>query len=526
MQAQTDTDDRNDLLQAEATDLSKRRFLQSAGAAAAAIGLASPATAATQDERWDLIVVGGGNAGLPTAIFAAQRGARVLIIEAAGQVGGTLFLSTGQMSAAGTKLQRSRGIEDTPQSHYDDIMRISTNTADPELVRLAVDNAAPVFDWLTDHGFEVLPGHPETGTTHDPYSHARYAWGPEGGRSILKVLNSQLAPLTADGRIRMLTKTKVTELLQQPDGAVIGVVAQSADGDRQRHHARNTVLTCGGYTNNPDMYERLEGVKTYSRATYPQSLGAGIELGLAAGGYVRGGDKHTPLFGAIAADADYPAPMRALVRHFPPERPPYEIYVNMAGERFVREDIPSHTAYERGLGAQPEERCWVVFDDAILRAAPPLATSGINALWPPENTAAAFENGTPMFFKAESLAELARAAGMNAAGLENTVAAYNHGQASGQDSLGRKHMPLPITQAPYYAIQLQSWNLTTYGGIAVNKQLQVIRRNGTPVGNLYAAGELLGMGQLMGRSICGGMAVTPALAFGRLLGHEFLSFNA
>ncbi|HRX88017.1 MAG TPA: FAD-dependent oxidoreductase [Steroidobacteraceae bacterium] len=511
---QTDTD---------STDVSKRHFLQAAGAAAA-IGLATRVRAAASSDAWDVIVVGGGNAGLPTAIFAAQRGARVLIIEAAGQIGGTLFLSTGQMSAAGTKLQRARGITDTPQSHYDDIMRISDNSADPELVRLAVDHAAPVFDWLTDHGFAVLPGHPVTGTTHDPYSHARYAWGPEGGRSILNVLSAQLAPLLANGRVKILTQTKVTELLQQGDGTVTGVVAASASGDRQRYLAHQTVLTCGGYTNNPGMYERLEGAKTYSRATYPHSLGAGIELGLAAGGYVRGGDKHTPLFGAVAADSDYPAPMRALVRHFPPDRPPFEIYVNAAGKRFVREDIPSHTAYERGLGAQTEERCWVVFDDAILRAAPPLATSGINAFWPPENTAAAFENGTPMFFRAESVAALAAAAGIDAAGLASTVTDFNRGQASGQDSLGRKHMPMPIDKPPYYAIQLQSWNLTAYAGIAVNNRLQAIRGNGTVIRNLYIAGELLGMGQLMGRSICGGMAVTPALAFGRLLGREILSF--
>jgi fumarate reductase flavoprotein subunit len=48
---------------------------------------------------WDLIVVGGGTAGLPTAVFAAQR-ARVLVIERAPLVGGTLDRSTGQVAAA------------------------------------------------------------------------------------------------------------------------------------------------------------------------------------------------------------------------------------------------------------------------------------------------------------------------------------------------------------------------------------------------------------------------------------------
>jgi fumarate reductase flavoprotein subunit len=67
---------------------------------------------------------------------------------------------------------------------------------------------------------------------------------------------------------------------------------------------------------------------------------------------------------------------------------------------------------------------------------------------------------------------------------------------------------------------LQSWNLTSYAGLAVDDRLRVIRPDGTPVPNLYAAGELLGMGQLMGRAVCGGMAVMPALALGRLLGNS------
>ncbi|MCH8188930.1 MAG: FAD-dependent oxidoreductase [Proteobacteria bacterium] len=107
-------------------------------------------------EPWDVIIVGAGTTGMPAAIFAAQRGARVLILEAAPEVGGTLHLSAGQMSAAGSRLQAEKGIEDTPDEHYDDCMRISNNTADPVLVRLAVDNAADTLDWLQDIGAEIF----------------------------------------------------------------------------------------------------------------------------------------------------------------------------------------------------------------------------------------------------------------------------------------------------------------------------------------------------------------------------------
>ncbi len=501
----------------------RRQIIQSA-AALAGLGISRHAGALANKKHWDLIVVGGGNAGIPAAIFAAQRGARVLIIDPAVQLGGTLHLSTGQMSAAGTKLQKSKGIDDSAQSHYDDVMRISGNTADPQLLRLAVLNAAPAFDWLTDHGFQALPAHPITGTTHDPYSHARYAWGAEGGRSILKVLLEQLQPHLDSGRVQTLLQTEVVRLLQTRDGVVSGVETRDLDEKVTRQFARHTVLTCGGYTDNRAMYEKYEGHRNYSQATYPFSQGAGYTLGESVGGYIRGGDKHTPLFGAVLANNDYPSPLRAMVRHFPPDRPPYEIFVNRNGERFVREDIPSHTAQEHAVGAQPDERCWVVFDDAILNAAPPLVT-GFGVQYSQQDLRKFFDDGTPLFYRANSLSELAQLAGLDVAGLTNTVLDYNQAQASGKDRLGRRHMPLAIAKAPFYAIRLQSWNLTSCAGLAVDGQLRVIGRDGKPIGNLYAAGELLGMGQLMGHSVCGGMAVTPALALGRLLGHEILKFR-
>ncbi len=503
--------------------ISKREFLVAAGATAAALSLGD-ASLAADAKPWDLIVVGGGNAGLPTAIFAAQRGARVLIVEAAPALGGTLFLSSGQMSAAGTRLQKARGIADSPQSHYDDVMRISRNTADPVLLRLAVDNAAPVFDWLMDHGFKPRDGQPITGTTHEPYSHARYVWGYEGGRSILKVLTEQLQPQIDAGRVTVMAQTKVVELIQDGTGAITGVVTRTDAGQSTRQLARAVALTCGGYTENPQMFEKYEGAKDYCRSTWPFSQGAGIDLGLAAGGHVRGGQNHTPLFGAVMTDTKVPTAIRAMVRHFPGDRPPYEIFVDAGGKRFLCEDVLSHDAYEQALVKLPNERCWIVFDDAILRAAKtPAAGRSLNVNWTHQNTLDAFAKGNvPMFSRGATVAELAGKAGIDAAGLAGTIEAYNRAQAGGKDLLGRKFMPLPIAKAPFYAIQLQSWNLTSYGGLAVDGKLRVVRKDGTPIRNLYAAGELLGMGQLMGRSVCGGMAVTPALALGRLLGKEIL----
>ena len=181
--------------------ISKRAFLKTAAATAVGVAAASSAAGADDKKRWDVIIVGAGTAGLPAAIFAGQRGGRVLLIEAAGQIGGSLFLSSAQMSAAGTKLQKSKNISDTPQSHFDDVMKISKGTANPDIVKLAVFNAAETFDWLTDNGLIVAKEHPVTGTTHEPYSAARYAWGKDGGISVLEILEKQIKPLIDKGAL-------------------------------------------------------------------------------------------------------------------------------------------------------------------------------------------------------------------------------------------------------------------------------------------------------------------------------------
>lgn len=518
--------------------VSKRRFLRGlgalAGAAALPAGLVTPAGAAglaaaaapagadprqLAARRWDVIVVGAGNSGLPTAIFAARRGASVLMIEAAERIGGSLLLSSGQMSAGGTRFQRSLGIEDSPQAHFDDVMRISGGTANPEFVRLAVENAPAMVDWLFEAGFTARAEHPVMGSGgHDPYTVRRYFWGENGGISILRVLEKELQPALDAGRVHVLLQTRATSLLQRrAGGAVEGVVATGPDGSVLEFRGRSVVLTSGGYGSNSEMFERIEGVRDYADTVYSYSQGAGITMGLAAGGWLRGAELRQPLFNAVLADDAVPS--RVLVRLVtdPSQRPAWEIFVNARGERFVREDEPTFDAKEKALKRQPQERCWVVLDEAIRQAMPTPPTRG----WSKDEFVEAF-GSFPLFYKADSLAALAAAAGIDAAGLAAAVVDYNAGQALGRDRFGRQHLPLPLSKPPFYAVRMQGYYLVDSAGLAVDRSLRVLRRDGRPIRNLYAAGELIGMGTLQGSSYPGGMSVTPALTFGKLLGERIL----
>ena len=196
---------------------------------------------------------------MPAAIFSAQRGARVLVLEAAPEVGGTLHLSAGQVSAAGSRRQAEKGIEDTPDEHYDDCMRISNNTADPMLVRLSVDNAADTLDWLQDIGAEILPDHPVLAQGHEAYRKPRYYWGPEGERSLLKAIAPAFERSIANGRVTLELETEVTGLLQDDRAAVNGVRARARDGTETEYLGHNVLLASGGHAANVEMYGELTG---------------------------------------------------------------------------------------------------------------------------------------------------------------------------------------------------------------------------------------------------------------------------
>ena len=239
-------------------------------------------------DNWDVIVVGAGTAGIPTAIFAGQRGARVLLIEADNRIGGTLHWSSGQMTAAGTKLQKKHGIDDHPDWHFADCQRISGGTVSESLGRLAIDNAADSFDWLTDNGFEPSPETPVAGLGHKPHRVRRYAWGENGGLSVLEAMEPLLDKEVGRGTVTLSLETKMTSLVVEK-GAVVGIKAEARDGTKATVRGQNVVLTTGGYAANPELW-------------------AGLIL--------------NPQF-----------------------RSPWEVYVNRSGKRFVREDHRAGTCY-------------------------------------------------------------------------------------------------------------------------------------------------------------------------------------
>jgi fumarate reductase flavoprotein subunit len=312
----------------------------------------------------------------------------------------------------------------------------------------------------------------------------------------------------------------VTALAIDDTGAIAGASVRGPGGQLLDVAAQAVLLTCGGYAGDPAEFAARNGVPQYNASPWPFSRGVGLTLGESVGGYARGAENLFCNFGALFNTDDFPAKPVGRIEHFPERRQPWEIYVNAAGQRFVREDIDSVDAREMALFQQPDQRYWVVFDHRILTQAPPIVQD-----WTREQVRAAFNEAGPAFLTADTLAALADKAGIDANGLLKSVEGFNYGVQTGKDFFGRAHHPLPIGEGPFHAIRMQASSISSSIGLAVDDELRVIRRDGSPIANLYAAGEILGSSQTMGKAACGGMMVTPAMTFGRLLGDHLIPLD-
>jgi predicted oxidoreductase len=122
-------------------------------------------------------------------------------------------------------------------------------------------------------------------------------------------------------------------------------------------------------------------------------------------------------------------------------------------------------------------------------------------------------------WQADSLETLAEKTGLPKDNLLNTINRYNGMVFNQHDpDFGRPFLTNTLVQPPFYAVLTYAINLITFGGLKVNENLKVMHHNGQPIEGLFAAGEILGAGATSGNAFCGGMLVTPALSFGRILG--------
>jgi fumarate reductase flavoprotein subunit len=467
------------------------------------------------DSALDLVIVGAGTAGMPCAIEAVAAGLRVAVIEKTPRPGGTLHVSLGQMSGAGTALQRDRGIADDPQAHLDDILRINRGTGRRDILERTVPLQGETIDWLMSLGFEMDPDCPVVLHLHEAYRTARTYWGREGGRSVLKAILPPFSAAMAQPNARLLTGHRALSLAVE-DRRVAGVVVESEDGQQQTLRAGAVVLATGGYGANPAMFAKMTGGRTLYTAAMPSSQGEGIAMAEAIGAEIVGRDLFLPTYAGIVSEpGGHQVLWRQMPNLTPQVRAPWELHLDCTGRRFVREDDPSVDAREHALNERPDLSFWCVFDDAVLEAAPPLLPG-----WSDQELSQAWHTH-PSFVRAHGVEALAAATGMNVQSFKQSLKDYAAAcRGERPDPMGRLHCPRPIEGPNFRAIRMHGMVLKTPAGVRVNDSMQACRADGSAIEGLHVIGEAIGGSTLSGQGFVSGMSVTPSLALGRWLGHR------
>jgi flavocytochrome c len=480
-------------------------------------------------KNFDIIIIGAGTAGMACAITAAERGRKVLIIEKDNRIGGTLHVSAGHMSGGGTRLQERKGIVDSPQAHYEDVMRINNKSADEWMIKMATDEAPNTLNWLEDNGMEWADLSPAFVYGHVPYLTPRTHFGNVlGGHAILKVLEPLFQKHLDSGQITLKLNHQLIDLVVE-NQRVMGVAvstSQTVSEDKpaatntaktKHFYGKNTVLTTGGYASNTKMFAEKHPDKSRLISTAAlTSQGEGITVAEQHGAVFHNAEKALSTNGGIELD---PLSNRtdfwqiwAQVSNTVNRRA-YELYVDDNGNRFMNEDETSPDVRERIVEKLPNRRFWVLFDEKTRKNVPFLF------FWIKPEDFLEEAKKEKAIWQADSLETLADKTGLPKDNLLQTINRYNSMVFNQRDpDFGRPFLTNTLVQPPFYAVLTYAINLITFGGLKVNENLKVMHQNGQPIEGLYAAGEILGAGATSGDAFCGGMLVTPALSFGRILG--------
>ncbi len=476
-------------------------------------------------ERGPIVIVGSGPGGLCAAIGAAQGGADVILLEKQAHTGGMLHIANGELSGAGTKRQRERGIDDDPVRHYDDVVRISHGRINHELAWMSVSRQGETVDWLDENHFDFDPTCPALAHGHEIYSIPRTYWGQDHAISILRILKKQLSLLVEAGRVRIWLHSDVRELLTDENGRVRGVRV-SRDGKLEEEVAASVViLATGGYDANPELRNQFlpENCASTLIGCLNHATGDGLLMARKLGAAVSSDGIFLPVMGMIP---DWSRPGHAVdyndafIELAPAYRLPREIWVNQNGKRFVREDTPNPELRERALIQQPDVTCHVIFDQKAIDTSTVPLIRNPSGTWTQERFVAACKT-SPWITRAATLAELAEELVIDPAALIETVSEYNRAVDTGVDKdFGRLILPDRIETGPFYAMTSVATSVLSRDGVLVDTDLAVVDQEGRSIPGLYAVGEVLGNNVFAGDNFVGGMSITPAMTLGRLLGSK------
>lgn len=445
----------------------------------------------------DLVVLGTGIAGQTTATTAAEAGLSVALLEKTDTRGGSSVMSGGWFAFSGTEEQAARGEQDNRELFLKDLLEVGEHLNRPDLLESYLDQQDETYRWLKDHGVQ--------------FREISISSGQSAKRSHLSAIKDVIAGLHRDfqaaGGTTYMEHCAHT-LVRGQDGRVSGVVATAPDGEARFTARGGVVLATGGFSRGTEMLQifapyQLKAIPYGGRGNTGDGLRMAWKLGagMADMSFVSGTYGSHPETGEEFHELLTAYYMGAII-------------VNRDGHRFTDES-QSYKTLGRDVLAQPEGLGFEIFD-ATVRA---MSERGV----PLKDMDTLEDIGH--LFRADTLEELARAAGIDADALARTVADYNADiTGNGADEVGRTSLCngvgelLPIVKAPFYAYPAKSLMTTTYCGVTVTPEGTVTDVDGDPIDGLYAVGEVTG--GFHGAAYMTGTSLGKGAVFGHAIGQR------
>jgi urocanate reductase len=445
---------------------------------------------ADETYTYDVVVVGGGLAGMTAASKAHEQGVKVALIEKLGLLGGSSVNTSGvwQGNPDNDDKEKEAWIQSWLNSQKE-VTAVGYPRED--MIRATADISYDSIEFLHKIGLDTTIRHEvgldktalSTGGNKQSGSIASTTYvipdvqDTKRGWKICEVLNDYLVKEGVD----IYLNTPGTKLLTNSDGSIAGVVSETQSGTKT-FNAKAVILATGGYHQNQKMMEKYMPISAgnYSASSIGNT-GDAITMGSAIGAKVY--DNQVVFGGYFVFNP------KDIYRggYAYSDTVPNSLYVSKYGDRRFKEDGHAYSSTAMyNIYGEPTF-VWDILDsktvkDIAIRT--DLYTIGADEI---------LQNKDHLYevYKADTLPELAEKIGVIPTLFLKTVSRYNELCAQGKDTDWGKAPNLleKIDQGPFYAIKGYSCDRSTVGGIVTNTKSEVMAENGSVIPGLYAAGD-------------------------------------
>jgi tricarballylate dehydrogenase len=457
--------------------------------------------------RWDVVVVGGGNAALCAAIEAAEAGRRVVLLEGAPKP----YRGGNSRHTRNFRCMHHGRLGPLVDSYledefYEDLLAVTQGKTDEDLARLAIRSSEECLPWMEAHG--VLFQRSLSGTLSLDRTNAFFLGGG-------KALVNAYCASAEDLGVTILYDAQVRHV--GIEGRRFTHVEVEIGGVPHRIEGAAAVLASGGFQSDIDWLARAwgESARNFLIRGTPYNRGVVLKDMLDQGAMSVGDPTQCH---AVAIDGRAPKYDGGIVTRL--DCVPFSVVVNRDGERFYDEgeDVwpKRYAIWGRLVAAQPGQVAYAIIDAPSLPLFMP-------SVYPPVT--------------ADSVAELAGKLGLDGARVADTVARFNAAcrpgrfhpqQLDGLATAGldppKTNWARPIEEPPFYGYSLRPGVTFTYLGLKVDREARATGPGGL-YENVWAAGEMMA-GSILGQGYLAGFGMTIGTVFGRLAGQGAAAHGA